>query len=46
MATSSNSTATGMEGYSINKPPLFDGTNYQFWCNKMSIFMRSFNYEM
>ena len=46
MATSSNSTAAGMEGHSINRPPLFDGTNYQFWSNRMSIFMRSFDYEM
>ena len=46
MATSSNSTATGMEGHSINRPPLFDGTNYQFWSNRISIFMRSFYYEM
>ena len=35
-----------MEGHSINRPPLFDGTNYQFWSNGMSIFMRSFDYEM
>ena len=46
MATLSNSTTAGMEGHSINRPPLFDGTNYQFWSNKMSIFMRSFDYEM
>ena len=46
MATSSNSTAVGMEGHSINRPPLFDGNNYQFWSNRMSIFMRSFDYEM
>ena len=46
MATSSNSTATSMEGHSINRPPLFDRTNYQFWSNRMSIFMRSFDYEM
>ena len=46
MATSSNSTAASMEGHSINRPPLFDGTNYQFWSNRMSIFMRSFDYEM
>ena len=46
MATSSNSTTAGMEGHSINIPPLFDGTNYQFWSNRMSIFMRSFDYEI
>ena len=46
MTTSSNSTVVGMEGQSINRPPLFDGTNYQFWSNRMSIFMRSFDYEI
>ena len=35
-----------MESHSINRPPLFDGSNYQFWSNRMSIFMRSFDYEM
>ena len=38
--------ATGVEGHSTNRPPLFDGSNYQFWSNRMSIFMRSYNYEM
>ena len=35
-----------MEGQSTNRPPLFDGSNYQVWSNRMSIFMRSCDYEM
>ena len=46
MTSSSNSSTTGMEGHSINRPPLFDGTNYQVWSNRMSIYMRSCDYEM
>ena len=30
MASSTNSSAVGLEGHSTNRPPLFDGTNYQF----------------
>ena len=46
MESSSNSSAAGMEGQSTNRPPLFDGINYQVWSNRMSIFMRSCDYEM
>ena len=46
MESSSNSSAAGIEGHSTNRPPLFDGTNYQFWSNRMSIYMRSCDYEM
>ena len=38
--------AAGVEGHSTNKPPIFDGSNYQFWSNRISIFMRSYDYEM
>ena len=38
--------AAGVEGYSTNRPPLFDGSNYQFWSNRMSFFMRSYDYKM
>ena len=41
-----NTLATGVEGHSTNRPPLFDGSNYQFWSNRMSIFMRAYDYEM
>ena len=43
---STNTMAAGVEGYSTNRPLLFDGSNYQFWSNHMSIFMRSYDYEM
>ena len=35
-----------MKGHSTNRPPLFDRPNYQFWNNRMSIYMRSCDYEM
>ena len=38
--------AAGVEGHSTNRLFLFDGSNYQFWSNRMSIFMRSYDYEM
>ena len=38
--------AVGVKGHSINRPPLFDGLNYQFWSNRVSIFMRSYDYEI
>ena len=41
-----NTLAACVEGYSINRPPLFDGTNYQFWSNRMSIFMSAYDYKM
>ena len=47
MASSSiNTLAAGVEGHSTNRPPLFDASNYQFWSNRMSIFMRAYDYEM
>ena len=47
MALSSNNTmVAGVKRYSPNRPHLFDGSNYQFWSNRMSIFMRSYDYEM
>ena len=41
-----NTVVASVEGYSTNRPPLFDGSNYQFWSNRMSIFMRAYDYEM
>ena len=38
--------AAGVEGHFSNRPPLFDGSNYQFWSNRISIFMQSYDYEM
>ena len=45
-SSSTNAMAAGVEGPSTNKPPLFDGSNYQFWSNHLSIFIRSYDYEM
>ena len=45
-SSSVNIVAAGVEGHSTNRPPLFDGSNYQFWSNRMSIFMRAYDYEM
>ena len=41
-----NTLATDVERRSTNRLPLFDGSNYQFWSNRMSIFMRAYDYEM
>ena len=38
--------AADVERHSTNRLPLFDGTNYQFWSNRMSIFMGAYDYEM
>ena len=46
MASSTNSSAASLEGHSTNRPPLFDGTNYQFWNTRMSIFIRSCDYHI
>ena len=47
MASSSiNTLEADVEGHSTNRPPLFDGSNYQFWSNRMSIFIRTYDYEM
>ena len=47
MASSSNNTmAADVEGHSTNRSPLFDESDYQFWSNRISIFMRSYDYKM
>ena len=45
-SSSTNIMAVDVEWLSTNKPHIFDGSNYQFWSNRMSIFMRSYDYEM
>ena len=45
-SSSTNTMVAGVERHSINRPHLFDGSNYQFWSNRMNIFMRSYDYEM
>jgi len=34
------------EGGSLNRPPLFDGSNYYFWKGKMELFLRSQDNDM
>ena len=34
------------EGSAINRPPLFDGTNYAFWKAQMTLFIKSLNGEV
>ncbi|WRX08097.1 hypothetical protein QQP08_000584 [Theobroma cacao] len=34
------------EAQSTNRPPLFDGSNYPYWSNRMSIYIRAIDYEM
>ena len=46
MENPTNSSTTSLEGHSTNKPTLFDGTNYQFWNNRISIYIRSYDYLM
>ena len=47
MASSSNNTMTAdVEGHSTNRSLLFDESDYQFWSNRISIFMRSYDNKM
>jgi len=34
------------EGFSSNKAPLFDGTNYSFWKLKMNMCLSALGYEI
>ena len=34
------------EGYSINRPPFFDGSNYPYWKNRMQVFLRAQDYQI
>ena len=45
-SSSINTLAADVEGHSTNRPHLFDGTNYQLWSNRMSIFIRVYDYKM
>jgi hypothetical protein len=40
------STTQFQEGQSIQRPPLFDGSNYTYWKCRMRIFLQSLNYEL
>ena len=34
------------EGHSTQRPPLFDGSNYNYWKCRMKIYLQSLNYEL
>ena len=34
------------EGSTVNRPPLFDGTNYTFWKAWMAVFLKSISGEV
>ncbi|VFQ66854.1 unnamed protein product [Cuscuta campestris] len=34
------------EGQSTSRPPLFDGTNYSYWKERMRIYIRSTNFQL
>ena len=35
-----------VEGQPIDRPPLFDGTNYKLWSIRMSTFIKAYDYEV
>ncbi|XVE92752.1 hypothetical protein REPUB_Repub01dG0126800 [Reevesia pubescens] len=43
MASSSSSVPSNgiLEGNATNRPPLFDGTNYQFWSTRIAIYIQA-----
>ncbi|XVF37160.1 hypothetical protein REPUB_Repub19eG0122000 [Reevesia pubescens] len=47
MASSSLIPANGtLEENSTNRPPLFDGTNYQFWSTRIAIYIQACDIDM
>ena len=34
------------EGHSTQRPPLFNGSNYNYWKYRMKIYLQSLNYEL
>ena len=34
------------EGQSTNRPPSFNGTNYNYWKNRMRIYVQSVDYDL
>ena len=34
------------EGIAVNRPPLFDGTNYAFWKARMTAFLKSLDWAV
>ncbi|XVF19046.1 hypothetical protein REPUB_Repub11eG0076700 [Reevesia pubescens] len=47
MASSSSVPSNGiLEGNTTNQPPLFDGTNYQFWSTRIAIYIQACDMDM
>ncbi|VFQ87846.1 unnamed protein product [Cuscuta campestris] len=47
MGSSSRNLYVGIgEGQSTSRPPLFDGTNYSYWKERMRIYIRSTNFQL
>ncbi|VFQ66997.1 unnamed protein product [Cuscuta campestris] len=47
MGSSSRNLYAGIgEGQSTSRPPLFDGTNYSYWKERMRIYIRSTNFQL
>ncbi|VFQ65582.1 unnamed protein product [Cuscuta campestris] len=47
MDSSSRNLYAGIgEGQSTSRPPLFDGTNYTYWKERMRIYIRSTNFQL
>ncbi|VFQ70404.1 unnamed protein product [Cuscuta campestris] len=47
MGSSSRNLYAGIgEGKSTTRPPLFDGTNYTYWKERMRIYIRSTNFQL
>ncbi|VFQ86089.1 unnamed protein product, partial [Cuscuta campestris] len=47
MGSSSRNLYAGIgEGQSTSRPPLFDGTNYTYWKERMRIYIRSTNFQL
>ena len=40
------SSVSSLEGQSSHRPPLFTGTNYSYWKNRMRIFITSTDYDL
>ena len=45
MASTSNNSQF-KEGHSTQRPPLFDGSNYNYWKCRMRIYLQSIGYEL
>ncbi|XVE95893.1 hypothetical protein REPUB_Repub02eG0174500 [Reevesia pubescens] len=47
MASSSSAPSNEiLEGHATNRPPLFDGTNYQFWSTRIAVYIQARDMDM